>query len=76
MKSMKRHQANLSGYIQRSLRLMHLEFSIMSAMSCVSTCAWSLGGPDLNLGEQRGGNSKFGTKNPLSGLSGLGLQSS
>lgn len=75
-KSMKRHHTNLSGYMQRSCKSMHPECSIISAMSWVSTCAWSLGGPGLNLGEQRGGSSRFGIKKPLFGLSGLGLQSS
>lgn len=76
MKSMNKHQANLSGKIHRSLRSMHLEFLIMSAISCVSTCAWSLGGPGLNFGEHRGGNSKLGTINPCLGVSALGLQNS
>lgn len=48
----------------------------MSEISCDSTCAWSLGGPGLNFGEQRGGNSKLGTMNPCHGVSALGLQNS
>lgn len=73
---MYRHQASLSGKMHKSLRSMHLEFSIMSAMSCVNTCAWSLGGPGRNFEEHRGGNSKLGTTNPSLGVSALGLQSS
>jgi hypothetical protein len=37
-----------------------------------NTCASSVGGPGLNLGEQMAGRSRFGTRNPSSGLSRLG----
>lgn len=53
-----------------------MEFSIMSAISCVKTCACSLGGPGLNFGEQSGGNSKLGITNPWLGVSAFGLHNS
>ena len=70
------HHANLSLIIQSSFKSIHLEFSIISAIIFVVTCAKSLGGPGLNFCEHRGGNSTFGIKNPLSGSSGFGWHNS
>lgn len=57
-----KHQANCSLTIHKSCKSIQLEFCNISDRIFVEICAWSLGGPGLNLGEHNGGKSMLGMR--------------
>lgn len=71
-----RTHAKCSDAMHKSLRSTHPELVSVSAIKLLDTCAWSLGGPGRNLGEQSGGSSTFGTRYPKLGSSAFGAANS
>lgn len=55
---------------------MNPEFSIIFKTTWLAICASSHGGPGRNLEEHKGGNTTFGTKNPLFASSAFGVHNS